>query len=157
MISSATFSECKRYRYSLRRVWDTSLPRCAFIMLNPSTADERKDDPTIRRVVDFAKSFGCGGVDVYNLFAFRSTDPTALLDLDDPVGPKNDEALSGISAAVVVCAWGFRGSYRGRNREAFGILRSKGIKPLYLDLTAEGHPRHPLYLKADLRPKEFPA
>jgi hypothetical protein len=91
--SSAVFSTCRRYRYVLRRIWDRSTPPAMFVGLNPSTADEVKDDPTVRRCIGYAKRWGFGGLIMTNIFAFRSTDPNALVELDDPVGPRNDAWL----------------------------------------------------------------
>lgn len=89
MEKTAIISEDEKYRYQLSRCWDETKPRILFIMLNPSTADANIDDPTIRRVISFAKSWGYGGVYVGNLFAFRSTDPKGLKQIADPVGENN--------------------------------------------------------------------
>src|SRR5262245_19133112 len=86
----ALISPCGLYRYWLTRTWDNSLRRVCWVMLNPSTADAEQDDPTIRRCVGFARSWGAGGIIVVNLFAFRASDPKALLRAADPVGPDND-------------------------------------------------------------------
>ena len=86
----AVLSECKKYRYMLRRVWDRTKPACLFIGLNPSTADATVDDPTIRRCVGFADSWGYGELVVGNLYAFRATKPKDMFNQDDPVGPFND-------------------------------------------------------------------
>src|SRR5512133_2959068 len=91
--SGATFSRDRRYRYSLWREWNRDLSRVAFVMLNPSTADEARLDPTIRRCLGYAHAWGCGSFVVGNLFALRSTDPAALYRADDPVGRANDAAL----------------------------------------------------------------
>lgn len=105
---SAELSTDGRYRYSLSRVWDDSLPIVLFIGLNPSTADHERDDPTIRRCMRFAQDWGCGTLLMGNLFALRSTDPRTLLSDPAPVGPANDEILSALArrAAVRVAAWG---------------------------------------------------
>src|ERR1700741_1245036 len=105
---SAIISDCKKYRYSLSRVWDSSKPKVLFIMLNPSTADANNDDPTIRRCMNFAKSWGFGSLYVGNLFAFRSKEPTHLLYAEDPIGNLNANHLQTMSEFVdlIVCAWG---------------------------------------------------
>ena len=90
--SGATFSPCRRYRYTLWRQWDER-PPATFIMLNPSTADETANDPTVERCQRRAQAMGYGGVRVANIFALRSTDPRALYTAEDPVGPENDHAL----------------------------------------------------------------
>lgn len=106
--SGATFSPCERYRYRLWRVWGAPQKRVLFVMLNPSTADDAKDDPTIRKCIGFAKRWGYGALDVVNLFAWRSTYPSVLLHANDPVGPDNDEMIAGAytDAGAVVLAWG---------------------------------------------------
>jgi hypothetical protein len=122
-------------------------------MLNPSTATEHDDDPTIRRCIDFAKRWGYGGLEVGNLFALRSTDPAILRYFGDPIGPKNDEVLIGIChrAAFVVAAWGVHGKLRGRGGQVLRLLGNhKAIHSL--GLTEEGQPRHPLYVPAVTEP-----
>lgn len=89
MIKSAIISECGKYRYSLSRIWDENKANVLFIMLNPSTADGDVDDPTIRRCIGFAKSWGYGGIYVGNLFAYRATDPKELLKVENPIGFEN--------------------------------------------------------------------
>ena len=123
----------------------------AFVCLNPSTADEVQDDPTVRRCIRYAKDWGYGGMAMLNLFAFRATDPEAMKRAKDPVGPENDIYLSEWSAGarVTVCAWGAQGVFLGRDKEVLPLLH----RPHYLALTADGQPRHPLYLKAALKPK----
>ncbi|MDX1418627.1 MAG: DUF1643 domain-containing protein [Rubricoccaceae bacterium] len=141
----AEFSRCGRYRYLLTRTWDPARERVVFIGLNPSTADATRDDPTIRRIVGFARRWGAGGVDVLNLFAYRATDPRAMKAAADPVGPENDRYLAAYAgcAAVTVAAWGVHGAHRGRAEAVaawLGDLRCLGT-------TRAGHPRHPLYLR----------
>lgn len=153
--SSAILSGCGSYRYRLERVWDAEAAKVAFLMLNPSTADAEEDDPTIRRCVRFAKDWGFGGLIVGNLFAFRSTDPTALYGHPDPVGPENDRHLGAIarSAAKIICAWGTHGEMNGRGRHVAQVLRDH---PLFaLKVTASGHPGHPLYIAAKTEPRAW--
>jgi len=150
----AIISECGKYRYLLQRFWDSRLETLNFVMLNPSTADASVDDATIRRCLGFARDLGFGSLEVTNLFALRSTDPKALRDHIDPVGPENDEQI--ISSAQVcqmtICAWGTHGTYRNRASKVLDLLRKAGIKPHALALSKDGHPKHPLYLKSDLKP-----
>jgi hypothetical protein len=129
----------------------------AFIGLNPSTADATADDPTVRRCVGFAKTWGFGGVDVVNLFAFRATEPRVLRRAADPTGTENDAHLLEVAATAgrVVAAWGIHGSYRGRDEAVLGLLRAAGVKVSCLSHTQAGHPRHPLYAKGSLRPRTF--
>lgn len=150
--SSAMFSPCRLYRYALWRDWNAN-PACVFIGLNPSTADETNDDPTIRRCIEFARSWGYGSICMLNLFAFRSTDPKAMLKASEPVGPDNDEvireACSG--AAVVVAAWGKRGQHMGRDRKVLAMVRDLKC----LKVNQDGTPQHPLYLPATLTPIHY--
>jgi hypothetical protein len=146
---SAALSECRRYRYVLERVWDEAAPAFVVIGLNPSTADETEDDPTIRRCMGFARRFRCGRLCMLNLFAWRSTDPKGLRDAVDPIGPLNDTFLRGVwhlPAATIVAAWGAAPFARGRDRE---VRKLFGDRLEHLGLTKDGHPKHPLYLKAD--------
>ena len=154
MISTAILSQCKKYRYELIRIWQPKKEHCCFIMLNPSTADSHIDDPTIRRCMGFAESWGFGGFTVGNLFAFRATNPADLLRAEDPIGPENDSYLRSLSseAAITVCAWGNHGIYKGRWKEVLSMLCS----PRCLGMTGQGQPKHPLYLKKDLIPMEYP-
>lgn len=141
------------YRYRLWRHWDDDRPHVAFIMLNPSIATETIDDPTIRRVIGYAKDWGFGGVDIGNIFAYRSTDPKNLRVVGDPVGRLNDEHLYDMTrdAPLVVAAWGAHGSFRDRGRAVRALLHERRLA--HLGLTASGEPRHPLYLRRDLRPQ----
>ncbi len=146
----ATFSADRRYRYRLWRRWSAD-PSVAFVMLNPSTADERGDDPTIRRCVAFARRWGFGGVEIVNLFALRASDPRLLGRSNDPVGPANDRHIARVAAraTLVVIAWGVWGRLRGRSAKARARLSRRA--PRCLGLTRSGEPRHPLYLRADAR------
>ena len=144
------------HRYYLRRTWDRTTPPVAFVMLNPSTADERENDPTITRAIGFARAMGAGGLVVLNLFALRSTDPLGLRAVADPVGPENDRVLSEETrgVAAVVFAWGTHGEYMNRARTVIDLLKDRN--PQCLHLTKQGHPGHPLYLSANRVPLPFP-
>lgn len=151
---SAVFSEDNAYRYRLDRYWQEEATSPAiFVMLNPSTADANKDDPTIRRCLGFARAWGCSGLTVYNIFALRSTDPKLLRKATDPVGPDNEQTIKdGCAGRIVICAWGTHGEFNGQGDRVLGWLREVGAKPYALRLTAKGQPCHPLYLPADLSP-----
>ena len=144
MTHNAVFSQCRRYRYVLRRTWRDSLPAVLFVALNPSTADETTDDATVRRCVGFAADWGFGSVIMANLFAYRSTDPIALRNVSDPIGPQNDRWLKALSheARLTVAAWGIHGSLY--NRADIVLPALKNVH--HLGRTKQGHPRHPLYL-----------
>jgi len=106
VIGSANFSVDRLYRYSLLRVWQPAGSRLVWVMLNPSTADEERNDATIRRCTGFALNLGYGGIEVYNLFAFCATHPAALIGLPDPVGRNNDLFLAQIPEdRLIVVAW----------------------------------------------------
>lgn len=141
----AYFSDDRKYRYALSRSWGPG-PMLMFIGLNPSTADETKLDPTLRRIVDFAKREGCGGFWMANLFAFRATKPRDMMTEADPVGPDNDSWLKDIAnwCSLVICGWGAHGSHRGRDIEVRKLLQ--GLELHCLRLTKQGQPNHPLYL-----------
>jgi len=143
--NAAVFSECARYRYQLWRVWDGSLPYVLFVGLNPSTADELNDDPTIRRCIAFAKSWGYGGLCMGNLFAFRATLPAVMKAHPEPVGVENDAQLAAAAATagLVVAAWGLDGEHLGRAKQVKQLLPTMHV----LKLTKDGHPNHPLYLR----------
>lgn len=152
--SSARFSECRRYRYELWRKWDNSKPYAMFIGLNPSTADEAIDDPTIRRCIAFSKSWGFGSLCMTNLFAFRATDPEVMKSESFPIGGhENDLALRSLAdgAGVVVAAWGVHGTHLDRAAAVMKMLP----KLHCLGLSKDGHPRHPLYMRSDCKPIPF--
>ena len=150
--TSAIFSEDRRYRYQLTRIWDDSLPLVAFGMLNPSDANEEDNDPTATRCIGFAKGFGYGGLIIGNMFALVSSDPATLTEVDDPIGPENDAYLAGLaeSGVDIICAWGASvpAYWRHRPRAVVERWRQQGAKLFHLGLTKDGSPRHPLYLAA---------
>ena len=156
-ILSTVISDDQQYRYRLhRRLRDEGPGKTmAFVMLNPSTADHTKDDPTIRRCIGFAKREDCRDLLVINLFALRATDPAKLKYHNDPIGPENDayiaEVASWIQATgVLVCAWGQGGRLRNRGNQVWRNLVQKGVDPYCLAKSAGGDPCHPLYLRKDL-------
>jgi hypothetical protein len=161
--SSAILSDCGRYRYRLSREWGAG-PHALFIMLNPSTADACADDPTIRRCMGFARSWGCGGIEVVNLFAFRATIPEDMIAADDPVGPDNmshvQKAVEQVTTGIlsewlrgpVVCAWGAQGRHMGQDETVLGWIEAAGVVPMALKTTKNGSPSHPLYLPGTLVP-----
>ena len=146
--SSAAISDCGKYRYELKRNWGDG-PTCGFIMLNPSTADASIDDPTIRRCIGFAKREGCGGLIVVNLYAYRATKPADLWALDPSERIGGPEAGIRLHKAVaeseiMIAAWGAK-----THRAEHWIVERYGARLKCLGKTKEGHPRHPLYVRAD--------
>lgn len=148
------FSECRLFRYTLWRQWDlTNSTYVMFIGLNPSTADEKLDDPTIRRCIQYAKDWGFGALCMTNLFAYRATEPIKMKSYPNPVGPENDRWLVACAreAGVVVAAWGNNGQFLGRNEEVMNLLDHLHC----LRITKERQPEHPLYLPKNAVPVPF--
>jgi hypothetical protein len=155
---TASFDRSKRYRYALLRCWDQDAPRLAMCLLNPSTADHRRDDPTIRRCIRFAQRWGYGSLEVVNIFAWRSTHPGVLYELDDPVGPGNDTAIARAvrRSNAVHLAWGEHGSLLNRGprveRTILRIAAALDLPVTHFARTRSGQPKHPLYLAAETPP-----
>ena len=149
--SGAKFSSCRRWRYLLWRRWADG-PVANFLMLNPSTADEVKLDPSCTRAREYAKAWGYGALVVTNIFGWRATDPAEMKAVKDPVGRGNDKAIldAALSADLVVCAWGNHGLHLNRSAEVRALL--KKAKLHYLRMNGNGEPAHPLYLPAALKP-----
>ncbi len=141
------------FRYCLSRVWDPQKRLVLFIGLNPSTADEKNDDHTVTRCVNFAKSWGYGGILIGNLFAYRATDPRVLKRVGDPIGPENDKWLLKLSAQVekTVAVWGNHGSYMHRDMHVRSLLKNLNC----LGLTKAGQPHHPRGLSATCKMRSY--
>jgi hypothetical protein len=157
MRRSAVLSTCGRYRYALARRWGEG-PGVLWVMLNPSTADAQRDDATLRRITAYSRAWGYGALSVVNLYAYRATKPRDLRTAPDPVGPDNDAHIIRAAAqhARIIAAWGAH----ARPDRIAAVLALPGLSTLSaLALTANGQPRHPLYLPADsrLRPWAPPA
>ena len=150
-VRTGVFSPCRLYRYTLTRVWDAARPLCNFVGLNPSTATETLDDPTIRRCMGFARRDGAGGLIMTNLFAFRATNPKDMIAEEEPVGHDNNEHILAAAKAsfYTVLACGAHGAHRGRLAAVAVMLRSNGVELLCLGTTESGMPLHPLYLKSE--------
>ena len=154
--SGASFSRCRRWRYLLWRRWADG-PVANFLMLNPSTADEVKLDPSCTRARNYAERWKFGAVVVTNLFGWRATDPEDMKAARDPVGRGNDRAIleSARSADLVVCAWGNHGLHRSRSAGVARMLREAGVALHVLVLNDSGEPAHPLYLPGRLQPTRW--
>jgi hypothetical protein len=149
----ALFSPDRDYRYLLWRTWDALLPVVLWILLNPSTADERILDPTLRRVVAFSRAWGFGGAVVANAFGLRSTDPERLREVEDPIGIDNDATILAAAARAgrVVVGWGVHAGLRHRDEDLRRLLRP--VADLWaLKLTKDGVPGHPLYVAGATQP-----
>lgn len=149
---SADFSPCRTYRYCLRRHWDDRRPAAMFVGLNRSVADETGDDPTIRRCIGFAQSWGYGGIIMANLFAFVTPSPEEMMKAADPVGPDNDAWLVRLAgeAGIIVAAWGAQKGIDDRVAHVTKVLIKQDF--YCLGRTEGGHPRHPLFVLASIRP-----
>lgn len=157
----ATWSPCRRYRYTLRRpgLLDLFGSRdkyrvCAFLLLNPSTATETEDDPTIRRCIGFARAWGFAELVIVNVYALRSTDPAGLWTVGDPVGPWNDAAIAEVAARAerVVCGWG---KHARPERVARVAELLAGRETYALEVNKDGSPKHPLYIPAATVPQRY--
>jgi|TARA_Y100000310_G_scaffold92194_1_gene89797 hypothetical protein len=176
--TGATFSDDMKYRYRLWRHWDDGLLALMFLLLNPSTADEFENDPTVTRCMERAKRMGFGGVEICNLYAYRATDPkelygppdAAALALDDaaindfdPIGEDNPTeiyAAVGVSGAVI-CGWGVHGEkiappWPAMVLQGLALQLEGWEKPLlHLGLNDDGSPKHPLYIGYDVPVEPF--
>ncbi|MGE3960251.1 MAG: DUF1643 domain-containing protein [Dehalococcoidia bacterium] len=154
MRRTASFSRDRRFRYELGRRWGDG-PLLTWVMLNPSAADAYVDDPTIRRCIGFSRNWGFGGMRVVNLAAFRAAHPAALAGEGDLLGPDGARRLRRalIEAETVIAAWGnVPSSLVGRAEES---VRRLPPDAWCLGLTAQGQPRHPLYVRGDVTPVPF--
>lgn len=152
--STAVYSDCETYRYSLTRIWDPNGRKVMFVMLNPSKATEVQNDPTIERCERRARALGFGGFRATNIFAIRATDPRVMRAAEDPEGPDNTDAiLTGADwADKVICAWGTHGAHRDQGARIEAALRATGIALFHLGLSKHGHPKHPLYISYSQQP-----
>lgn len=151
--SEAVYSDCEGYRYALTREWAAGR-RLLVVMLNPSTATETANDPTVERCERRARALGFGGFRVVNLFAWRATDPRDLRAVPDPVGPDNDVVLrdSVLWADSILCGWGGHGGLQDRAAAVLGMLRAQPRPLWHLGLTRQGQPKHPLYIGYSVQP-----
>ena len=165
---TATLSDCGLYRYRLGRILNEPMPLTdmakvwyqpqrvlAFVMLNPSTADAYADDPTLRRCVGFAMRDGYDEICVMNLYAGRATKPDALFKMADPAGPDNYNHWRALrsSSATIICAWGADKRAIPQAEKFIAALRGRDLH--CLGISKDGHPKHPLYLKADTPVEPF--
>ena len=154
---TAWISECQRYRHALGRHWDRAKGFALFIGLNPSTADASQDDPTIRRCIRFARDWGYGGIEMCNLFDWRSTDPKKLPRSGFAVSEWNDPTLAcrALDAQIVIAAWGNVPWADKRIEEVFRRAFNEEKRWHCLGRTKHGYPRHPLYIAASKMPELF--
>lgn len=163
---TAFLTPCRTWRYSLTRSWgsnkDGLIEPLVVVGLNPSTADETRDDPTIRRCMDYARRWGYGALHMLNLFAYRSTDPKALARINTlvAIGPENDAWLAKLGRGRnVLVAWGRHGRSVCplREDEVVNLLMSEGAELVCLGVNKDGSPVHPLSQPKDAKPAPWPA
>jgi len=149
----AILSASRKYRYALWRIWDESKDKAMFIGLNPSTADEKEDDRTIKRCISYAKQWGYGGIIVGNLFAFRTPSPKDMMASDDPVGSENDQWLRRLAddADMIVAIWGNSGYYLNRSEAVAAMFPNLHC----LKVTGSGQPHHTRGLPDGIRPSIY--
>jgi hypothetical protein len=144
------------HRWDLWRIWDQAKPLRIWVMLNPSTADETDNDPTVERCEIRNITDGFGGLVVLNIFGLCSTDPKQLYTHLDPIGGHNDVViqywLSKLSVGQVVCAWGTHGVYRDRGSRVMQLIKVMGLRAHVLKFNKDGTPVHPLYVSYDIKP-----
>ena len=124
-------------------------------MLNPSTADEQANDPTIARCETRGRDWGFGGIEIVNLFAYRATDPKDLKKAKYPEGPENTTHLTKAldDAGLILAAWGVHGAHRGQDQKVLADLTNYDLH--VLGLTKAGLPRHPLYVGYNVKPQPW--
>jgi hypothetical protein len=155
----AIISPDKQYRYWLTRQWNVAgeqIKSVVFAMLNPSIADAELNDNTIRRCISYAMSWGYNELIVVNMYAYRATDPTDLFKCHDPIGPDNNNWLwvACQNYENIICGWG-KPAQKQRVDIFKQIAAREKIKLMCLGTNQDGSPRHPLYMKKDLKPIPF--
>lgn len=157
----AELSTCGQYRYVLRRRWGIGGRPVLFVALNPSTADAEQDDNTVRRMMRFAEVWGWPAMELVNLYAYRATDPRALVNADDPVGPENNRTIAAAAerAAIVIACWGSMEVPRFRDRAdvVHGMLLRADATIRCLGVNKDGAPKHPLYVPGTTLPTRWGA
>lgn len=152
----AKYSEDEKYRYSLEIRWALGIP-INFLLLNPSTATELANDPTVARCQTRAKMWGYGAVIITNIFAWRDTDPAAMKKAAEPIGVDNDFAIweAWRVSDKTVCGWGGHGKHLGRDKYVREHLFGDHPNLWCLKQSADCQPWHPLYLPYSLEPIHF--
>ena len=148
-IREATYSNCRKYRYGLKIVWDKSKPIMVYCCLNPSTATEMQNDPTIERLERRARQKDFGGMWMLNIFAYRATEPKDMKSQENPVGTLNDDYISYVvsetGAKKIHCGWGNHGLHLDRQKQITELFNQLGVSGLAIKINKNGTPAHPLY------------
>ncbi len=150
--TDAVLSDCGSYRFFLERSWDNDLPKLPICMLNPSTGDAEKDDQTIRRLINFAKRWGYGGLAIVNLYPLRSPKPSEMWASKERSHDDNHQWLDTIIVIAenngnkLLIAWGNDGAWEGKADQFIRQVkeRSKTVELVTLGKTGHGNPRHPM-------------
>lgn len=153
----AEFSKCGKYRYRLWRTWDFDKPILTFILMNPSTADEIKNDPTITRQIKRATRLGFGGMVVLNCGGIRETDSRKAWKDEDPIGPHNQEVIEQAvsEGGSFIAAWGRPACKYGADEAVLRIFRARAATLQCLGVNADRSPKHPLYVGYDVAPEPY--
>ena len=143
IIRDAKLSNDKKERYTLSREWDLSKGKILYIMFNPSVADDKKDDPTIRRLINFTKKFNYGGFFVGNIFSLISSYPKQI-DRSSGISQKNLKEIKKLinKSEKVVYAW-------GNSTPEPNFLMELVLNPKCFGKNLDGSPKHPLYLPSN--------
>ncbi len=156
-VSTAVFSSCFNFRYSLTRIWDNGGAKLLFILLNPSKATEKLSDPTLARCQTRALLLGYKQFRICNLFAFRSTSPKILKTTPHIKGSHNDKIIrkSILWADSIICSWGSLGTFQNRSSEVLKLLKKSNKSVYHLGLTKNRQPKHLLYISFNVSPKKW--
>lgn len=151
------FDESGKHRFKLTCSWMEGLPRCLFIMLNPSIADLEVCDRTLDKCIKIAKNNGYGSISVVNLFSYRTSKPEKLLAVEERNHSANLETVkkSIDEAKLIIAAWGEQGVWFNGCYPVFKYIEETEKKLYCLDENRYGWPRHPLYMKVDTVLKEY--
>lgn len=152
---SAQFDRTGRYRFSLHRRWETGQGLATFVMLNPSSADHQKNDPTISRCIQLSRHWGFSGLNVVNLFAYRTASPAHLRKIVRPIGKENDSHIlaNARSASRIILGWGNHGCWKERDQHVISLLADFDL--WCIGITKSGQPKHPLYATANIELRKF--
>lgn len=148
--SGAVFAEDRTHRLYLWRRWNSNLPWIMLIGLNPSKADEMRNDPTVRRGIGFADKWGYGGFFMCNVYSLVTPDPKRL-NTEPPLVMGVDLAMRVIRrrCTKAVACWGSLITKVSGWEDRVERVKQE-LAPLHcIGVTKDGHPRHPLYLPGD--------